>query len=354
MSLNENLLKNHIFEGKIREYEEILVNISIEINKRRGRNPIATQILTYLLIHGQLTQRQLMELTEYSIGSISTNLAVLEGFGAVDKKLIQGTHTNIYSLKIDLGQNISSLVKIGLDYIDQAKQFLNEKRRELNEISQKNKDKFKLLTDRFEELKHIMDFYFYLYGILIDSSNSDFDIKIIDSKGLDEIQDFDNDITVIENGIVDFFISTPLFLGKNEIFSEVFAYFITRKTLNQEKLRELTRLSVGKVSIEINKLLKIGIIEIVDKSDKGQLTYQMKSVVSAFLKITNNVLSEYVGWKDKIETIKAEMEKDKEKLQLLNGYAEVSKMVDFFLEVMPIYEKMYNIVFNTIEKSEIL
>ena len=354
MSKNENRQKNHIFEGKIREFEEEIVNISIEIGKRRGLNPITTRILTYLLNHGQLTQKQLMELTDLSIGSISTNLAAMESIGFVDKKLIQGTHTNIYSLKIDLGQNISSLVKIGLEYINQAKKFLKVKRRELNDISQINKLKFKPIMDRFEELEHIMDFYIYLFGILITSSNTDFDIKIIESKGFDVIQDFDKDINAIEYSIVDFFITTPMFLGKNEIFSEVFAYFITRKTLNQKKLRKLTNLSVGKVSIEINKLLKLGIIEIVDKSDRGQLTYQMKSVVSAFLKITFNVLSEYIKWKNTIEKIKEEMEKDKEKLQLLNGYAEVLKMVDLFLEIMPFYEKMYSIVLKKMEKSKII
>ena len=38
------------------------------------------------------------------------------------------------------------------------------------------------------------------------------------------------------------------------------------------------------------------------------------------------------------------MERDKEDLKKLNGYPEVLKMVDFFWEIMPIYEKMYGIV----------
>ena len=73
--MNENLLKLHIFDSKIREFEKELVEISIEMGKSRGRNPIITCILTYLWIHGQPTQKQLRELTNYSIsiGSISTN-----------------------------------------------------------------------------------------------------------------------------------------------------------------------------------------------------------------------------------------------------------------------------------------
>ena len=352
MSLNENLQNNHIFEGKIRKFEEELIVISIEMGKSRGRSPITTRILTYLLIHGQLTQKQLRELTNYSIstGSISTNLAALESIGFVKKRLIQGTHTNIYSLGIDLGQNISSLAMIGLNYISQAKKFLKAKKSELDKTSEANKPN---LMNRFEELDQIMKFYLYLYGTLTDSSKPDFNIKIIDSKGRDAIQNFDEDTKAIEDSIVDFFTTSPLFLGKNELFSGVFAYFITRKTLNQKKLRNLTRLSVGKVSIEINKLLNLGIIEIVDKSDNGQLTYQMKSVVLAFLKITYDVLRGYIKWKNKIEEIKAEMEKEKEEFKLLNGYAEVLKTVDFFLEIMPIYEKMHSIVKKKYEEIKV-
>ena len=71
----------------------------------------------------------------------------------------------------------------------------------------------------------------------------------------------------------------------------------------------------GKISQEINILLELGIIEKVDVSETGQITYQMKSVILAFLQVSFNALSEYIKWKVKLESIKFELEKQKENLK---------------------------------------
>lgn len=353
MALNIKLQHNHIFEGKIRKFEEQLINISLEIGKRRGQNPIITRILTYLLIHGQLTQKQLKELTNCSIGSISTHLAAMISIGLIEKKLISGTHTNKYSLKIDLGQSISSVLKISLDYINQTRAFLKVKRSELNEMFQKKKNKLGPIIERFEELEFVIEIYIKLFDLVFKSDKGIYEIELKETKELDYLQEFDPDIKEIENDIIDFFTYTPMFFGKYEIFSKTFAYFITRKTLNQKKLRKLSGLSAGKVSQEINTLLELGIIEIVDTSQTGQITYQMKSVILAFLKVSFNVLSEYMKWKKTIESLYSELEEQKEDLKNLHGYYEVLKVVKIFLEIMPIYEKMYNAVLMVRKKLNI-
>ncbi|MFX1337874.1 MAG: hypothetical protein ACFFDK_04640 [Promethearchaeota archaeon] len=341
MPLNSKFKRNYIFEGKIREFEKELVKISLEIEKRRGQNPVISKILIYLLMYEHLTQKQLKNLTGYSIGSISTHLSAMNSIGIIEKKLIRGTHTNIYSLKIDLGQNISSLVKMSRDYINQTFQFLKSKKTKLNEIFNKKKEKIKPILERFEEIETVIGVYAKLFEMINNSNNTDFEIEIRESRELDYIQDFNDEIKIIEDDIIDFFTYTPMFFGKTELFSKTFAYFITRKTLTQKKIRKLTGLSAGKVSQEINNLLNYGIIEITEKSETGQLTYQMKSVISAFLKISSNILSEYMKWKDKIEKIKFELEEQREVLKTLNGYKEVLKFSKYFTDVLPIYEKIY-------------
>lgn len=352
MILRNDVEQNHIYDGKIQEFEKDIVQISLEIGKQRGQNPFITKILTYLLIHTQLTQKQLKELTGCSIGSISTHLAALISIGFVEKKLIPGTHTNIYLLKIDLGQNISTLMKISMNYIKQAQDFLKSKKNELKKKVEQKKNAFQPILVRVEELEYVIGIYIHFLNQIITSKEFDSNLKIRIMKQLDYNQEFDDDFKVIENDFIEFFTYTPMFFGKSDIFSKTFAYFITRKNLNQKQLRELTGLSAGKVSQEINNLLGLEIIEKIDTSETGQITYQMKSVVLAFLNVSFNVLSEYVKWKTKIESINAELENQKEVLRDFDGYEEVLKVVKIYLGVLPFYEQMYNVVFKIKKKVE--
>ncbi|TFG03528.1 MAG: MarR family transcriptional regulator [Promethearchaeota archaeon] len=342
---------NHIFKGRIREFENELVSISLEIGKRRGQTPIITKILLYLYIHNRLTQKQLKELTGYSIGTISTHLNAMLSMNFIDKKLIPGTHKYTYSLKIDIGYDRPSLVEMSLDYINQAKKFLKKKRIELNEIPQLKADKFRPILKRFDELEQVIEIYVELFRVL-SNPNEKINIKITpsESESLGFISDLDPNMKLIENDIIEFFTHTPMFFGKQEIFSSIFVYFITRKTLTQKKIRKLTGLSAGKVSQEINKFLELGVIEIMDKAESGQLTYQMSSIASSFMEISHNVLSEYIKWKKKVEEIHEEMLEKKEDLINQNGFDEILKLVNLFLNIMPIYEKIYEKV-KQIRKS---
>jgi DNA-binding transcriptional regulator GbsR (MarR family) len=354
MTSFNNFPENHIFEDKIRDYEKELVKFSLEIGKRRGQNPIITKIFAYLLIHKALTQKELVELCECSIGSISTHLAAMISFDFVEKRLIPGTHTYIYSLNIDLSQNLSSTIKLGIKFITQAHKFLKSKKKELIQLLKKEKEKLNPIIKRFEEVESVILLYEQLFE-LFNRPNSDFifEIKIYNSNDLELIQEFNPEVKAFENDIIDFFTYTPMFFGKQELFSKTFAYFITRKTLNQRKLKELTGLSSGKISQEIHTLLDLGIIEIINISETGLITYQMKSVFSAFLNISSNILSEYMKWKNKLEEIYLELENQKENLENLKGYKEIVAVVHIFMEIMPFYERIYHEVLNTKKKYNI-
>ncbi len=344
--------RNYIFNQKIQEFEKQIVQISLDIGRQRGQNPILTQILTYLLMHKHLTQKQLKELTGYSTGSISTHLAALISIGYVEKKLILGTHTNSYFLKIDLGQNISTLMKLSMEYIKQAEDFLKSEKIKLKKILEKTEKTSQLILMRIEELEYVIGVYIHFFSQIIASKELDSNIEIRFISQLDYHQEFNEEIKEIEKDLIDFFTYTPMFFGKSDIFSKSFAYFITRKELNQNQLRKLTGLSAGKISQEINRLLELEIIEKVDTSETGQITYQMKSVVLAFLTISSNILAEYMKCKAKIESINAELEDQRNILGQLDGYEEVLHVAKIFLDVLPFYERMYNILFEIKKKVE--
>jgi DNA-binding transcriptional regulator GbsR (MarR family) len=342
MTLKNRYRQNQTFQGRIREIEKELVEISLEIGKRRGQNPVITKIYAYLMIHGDLTQKELKRLTGYSIGSISTHLAALMSMNFIEKKLILGTHTNVYSLELDIFQNLSSLIEASKRYIKQTKNFLDLKKREMLQILEKKQKDFQSVINRFEELESVIELYAILFNFATNTDKDiTFDFTPNESNDLIYPKHFEPEIQILEKEIIDFFTYSPIFFGKQEIFSKTFAYFITRKNLTQKKLRELTGLSAGKVSQEVNTLLEFGIIEIVNKSDRGEITYEMKSVISAFLKVSTNVLSEYMKWKEKIENMHNELVQRNEELEKLAGYEEVFNFINTFLEVLPFYEKLY-------------
>ncbi|TFG21817.1 MAG: MarR family transcriptional regulator [Promethearchaeota archaeon] len=353
MSNRRTFRNTHIFEGKIREYELQLINFALAIGERRGQSPIITNLLTYLLIHEQLTQKQLKQLTGFSIGSISTHLTAMMSMGFIDKRFIPGTHTNTYFLKIDLGPNLSNLKKMSLSYLNQAREFLKSKREDLNKIIDKKKEGLETILNRFNEIEVVLQIYAKLVEMLINVDDiKDFDYDLKYHKDPYYTTEFDPEIKIIEDDLVEFFTYTPMFFGKQELFSEVFAYFITRKKLSQKNLRKLTGLSAGKISQEINNLLELGIIRIVEKSEKGELIYQMDSVSLSFLKISYNILSEYIVWKNKLGKIHSELESNKEQLKKLNGFNEIYHSVNLFLKITPIYENLYYAIEKIKNKME--
>jgi len=345
MSTKKKLDQSHIFEGKIREYEDKLIEFFLEIGKHRGQTPTLTRILGYLMIHGRLTQKQLKQLTGLSVGSISTNFAVMMSLGVIEKKIIPGTHAYEYSLKIDLTQNIATTMKISLQYMTQAVDFIRTKRSELEESFDHNKKEFKIFSNILQELNNALMMYLKIFKVIINpKANDDLTVEIEKLDELNYLETFDLEFEEFEVQIIDFFLSLPILLGKQDIFSKTFGYFITRKKLNQNILRNLTGLSAGKVSEEINKLLDEGIIEISTKTKSGQIIYQMKSIITSLLQITFNILIVYQKWKKRLEEIRSELINEKNRLKNLNGYEEISKTTDVYLNLMPVFENIYELV----------
>ena len=66
--------KSHVFEGRILEFEKELIEYYLHNALSTPESKKVVLIRSYLSIHGQLTQRQLKELTKFSITTISTNL----------------------------------------------------------------------------------------------------------------------------------------------------------------------------------------------------------------------------------------------------------------------------------------
>ncbi|TFG20976.1 MAG: hypothetical protein EU533_05730 [Promethearchaeota archaeon] len=346
-------LKSHIFEGKILEYKNELMNFFIEVNTSRGQTLTLCKIIGNLLIHGNLTQKQLKKLTNLSTGSISTNFSALASIGVVEKKRILGTHTYEYSINIDLTSSFASSFRMGLQYLNQASNFLESKKRELEDRFESFSEEFQLFSNIMQDFSNVIRLYLKIYEIFINSSleMSDLNPFINHHTELDHFDKLSAKFIGFESEFLDFFMATPIFLGKREIFSKTLGYFITRRHLTQSDLKELTGLSAGKISQDINRLLDIGVIKVSEISKTGEITYERKSITASFFTISRNILSIYSKWKKRLEEIASELRNGEKELKKLNGYENIVRMLRMYLDLMPHFEKMREAVDYVLNKS---
>ncbi|MHA1281557.1 MAG: hypothetical protein ACTSQP_03555 [Promethearchaeota archaeon] len=350
-----NQSKSHIFEGRILEYKNEFMNFFIEVNTNRGQTPTMCKIMGNLLIHKNLTQSQLKELTGLSAGSISANLSALASIGIVKKKRIPGTHSYEYSLNIDLTRNFSSSFRMGLQYLNQATDFLESKKKELEDKFKEDREEFLLFLNIIQEVSNVIHLYTKIYELFFNHTldYADLDSYITQNTEFDHFDELSPKFIDFEADFIDFFMTTPLFLGKREIFSKTLGYFITRRHLTQSDLRELTGLSAGKISQDINTLLDAGIIEVSKISKTGEITYERKSIIASFFTISRRILDIYLRWKERLEEIDSELREEKDNLKKLNGYKKITKILSMYLKLMPYFEKMSEAVDYILKNSKI-
>ena len=92
----KSLREIHIFKGKIKEYEQILIDFVLDSGRAKSVDPNLQLILGYIGIHKKLTQKQLKDLTGLSTGTISKKLRDILTFGVIRKERIPKTNEYLY------------------------------------------------------------------------------------------------------------------------------------------------------------------------------------------------------------------------------------------------------------------
>lgn len=164
--------------------------------------------------------------------------------------------------------------------------------------------------------------------------------------------DFDPEIVQIEKEIMNFLIKSRLLVKLKPIFIKILSYFITRKSLTQNDLKELTGLSAGTISQEINKMLENEIIEVMKTSDSGQITYSMNSVPNAFMKFNKSVINNLLKWENELTSIKYELDKYKKEFKNFKGFKGMYNTINVIQPIMPLYKESLEIVNKLIESQK--
>jgi len=155
--------ENFQFDGIIRDIEKKLIKLLIEIGKDSPLSSKLTEILGYLLFHGQLTQAQLAKLTGFSLGTISSYLNQMISLKIVQKELIPKTRTYKYTFLGGKGSIEMQASYMKLDTISNSISFFKEKIAEL--MKMQTEEGCDILLER---LKTMLKYFKWHKKILIE------------------------------------------------------------------------------------------------------------------------------------------------------------------------------------------
>lgn len=167
-----------------------------------------------------------------------------------------------------------------------------------------------------------------------------------------DIEEFDPKIKKIEEEIIDRLINSSIGTARDEFTSKILLYFITRKNLTQRKLQELTGISIGKISQEVNGLIENGLISKKRATNTREYVYTMQSIQSENFSRGVNLVKTSLSWEGKFLAIKKELEENKVELQNLNGYDKIKVIIEQNLRLMASYKKFLEFWYQLQQKFE--
>ncbi|MFX0023540.1 MAG: MarR family transcriptional regulator [Candidatus Hermodarchaeota archaeon] len=351
MTLEDNEINtDYPFNDKFQKYEDKIVKIILDVAESKRVNPKISTISSLILIHERLTQKELKQLTGFSMGSISTFLSVMSSTGAIKKERIPHTHTFIYLFSGNLEDLTTKGIEIALNSFMSFENYLKIKKQELNKYVEQSKKGAKHISQRIDQLLETFEIYKVLFPVITSNTTEEIELDKyikrfnLTKSPLPEVLKipFDEEIYLIEEDMHNQLIA--MFSSRDQMFIRILGFFITRKYLTQKTLQRITGLSAGKISEEVNLLLENGLIEKVDVSEKGKITYGADSAGIMLLKFSRSIIYRMAKWDEKLLNLKIELNQNRNNLEKLNGFSRIYNIIEFLLEAISKYKKFIKLL----------
>jgi len=164
--LNSDSTNEYVYTGKIKEYEQVLVEFFKKLGDLKNQSIKISIINGYLAIHKNLTQRQLKKLTGFSSGSISKYLNIMIKFGTIKRFRRNGSNEYIYSLTKPLPQIYASTSELSIDLIEPI---VNEISISLNKLEDfQNLEGYGILKTRLTDLQNTFESFSKIKELLFN------------------------------------------------------------------------------------------------------------------------------------------------------------------------------------------
>jgi DNA-binding transcriptional regulator GbsR (MarR family) len=140
---------------KLKEIENRIADIITNLSFLKGRQPKISKIIALTYLHRRTTQKQLRELTGYSLGTISNALQSLEKMGIIRKTQDPQTREYNYELEGTIAQPGSRSVTNIFEYFSQQKIFLKKIKTKLAQQHLSNKKGYEELSEFVNKMEDI-------------------------------------------------------------------------------------------------------------------------------------------------------------------------------------------------------
>jgi DNA-binding transcriptional regulator GbsR (MarR family) len=140
---------------KLKKIENRIADIITNLSFLKGRQPKISKIIALTYLHRRTTQKQLRELTGYSLGTISNALQSLEKMGIIRKTQDPQTREYNYELEGTIAQPGSRSVTNIFEYFSQQKIFLKKIKTKLAQQHLSNKKGYEELSEFVNKMEDI-------------------------------------------------------------------------------------------------------------------------------------------------------------------------------------------------------
>ncbi len=354
-----------IYEGRIREIEEVLIRYFVEGGKTK-RTEIESHLLAYLLLHPKISQTQIHELSiiyykkgskrGISRGAISSYLNLMtETFPLLKKEKVitDKNYAYVYSFEGSLMDIFRDSADLGLNIIRQMVDFFKLKLKNLTNLGSEERAKanhYPTLLLRVKDLADFWELYSKLFAKIVP------EVKEVASKK-DFYRDIENltpDLKVedIETELIKVLSETPGFAVEIEDYTKILSYIIIRKRLTQGEIHKLTGFSSGHISQALNFLIENELVTKVKIEGIRKPFYEVESIPLSYLRRFRNRLKLFEKWKPELEAEIKELETNEESLKNLKGYDHMKKILKGYASILPVLERFITIFDAEIKKLE--
>ncbi|MFX1367221.1 MAG: hypothetical protein ACFFAY_01290 [Promethearchaeota archaeon] len=295
-----------LLSGKLKEIEREIVAFYKTIGGMSSLNPRATEIFAYLRIYDVLTQEQLKQLTGFSLSTISATLRSFIRTDIIARRMIPGTHKNLYSIKperVKFDYNPPTQILNDLEILDS---YIVEKQTGLQELQSKHPVEVKFLHRRLNSLRNYAEVQ--RRQISREGKHSFFQEDVSEIIPLNEMILYPFEIRELEENLMDvlgYYRDDPI---KNRIRG----IFYVHRSLTQQALMDLSGFSRSTVSRFLREELKREYVRVLPREYRKPRVYYLESIsltiLSFILNADNFIFSYAPRFQEILSTLQSERE----------------------------------------------
>jgi DNA-binding transcriptional regulator GbsR (MarR family) len=277
--MTEGLREVQLLSGESKEIEQELVEFYKTVGRMVNQNSKATEVFAYLKVHDTLSQEQLRQLTGFSLSTISSILQLFLQVDIVDRRMIPGTHKNLYRInreRVKFDCNPPALMLEDLETLDA---YIEEKQSEHQALRNEFPVEIEFLRRRLNSIRNYIEVQRRQIGG--EKKRSFLQEDVSELLPLDQLITYPFDTRELEEritGILSRFKDDP-------VRGRILSIFFIRRSLTQQALTNLSGFSRSTISRFLRRQVKEGYIRALPKEYQKPGVYYLESVSLSTLSV---------------------------------------------------------------------